>query len=200
MSNIITTSDLNSYMNKTLVSSVATSVVNAVNQWIETQTHRSFGETKQVTERYDWQPVTYLRHQDIVSVDQVTFGWPGDTTYTAPTDSYWSNQWGRLTLRTNMLNGFNFVQSRLYNDYMQVKYTYGVPTVPDDLKLAALGIAAGFYNWATNNQKDVVASQVGSYRLEYSGRVRSGATGPDPANSTSDANWQVIDSYRTQRM
>lgn len=200
MSKIITASDLNAYMNKTLADGVATPVVAAVNAWIESRTHRCFGETKQAVERYDWNPVTYLRHQDILSIDAVTFGWPGQTTYTAESNAYWSNSWGRLTLRTYLLGGFNFVQSEMYNDYMEVTYTYGAAETPDDLKLAALGIAAGFYNWATNNQKDIISSQVGSYRLEFSGRVRAGANGPDPANNTTDANWQVVDSYRMQRM
>jgi Group II intron, maturase-specific domain len=41
--------------------------------------------------------------------------------------------------------------------------------VPEDLKLAALGLAAGFYNWVTNGQKEVSSAQVGSYRLQYVG-------------------------------
>jgi hypothetical protein len=42
------------------------------------------------------------------------------------------------------------------------------------MKLAALGIAAGFYNWATSEQKEIVSAQVGSYRINYAGSAGSG--------------------------
>lgn len=196
MSTITTSADLQTYMNRTLVAGVASDVVNAVNDWVESETHRCWGETKQVTEKYSWDSVVWLRHCDLVSVDEVQLGWPGQTQGVVDPSAYFSDEFGRLTFYMYA----NPNMSRLYNDYLQIKYTYGVATAPNDLKLAALGIAAGFYNWATNNQKDIVASQVGSYRLEYAGRVRSGTNGPDPANNTNDANWRTISRYAMKRV
>jgi hypothetical protein len=66
--------------------------------------------------------------------------------------------------------------------------------VPEDLKLAALGIAAGFYNWASSEQKEIVSAQVGSYRVDYAGSARGG-----DQSTTSDANCAVISSYATKR-
>ena len=56
-----------------------------------------------------------------------------------------------------------------YSDWLEVTYSYGKDDVPADLKLAVLGIAAGFYNWAIGGQKEIVSTQVGSYRVEYAG-------------------------------
>jgi hypothetical protein len=79
-----------------------------------------------------------------------------------------------------------------FPEWLEVTYTYGVDEVPEDLKLAALAIAAGFYNWATNEQKEIVSAQVGSYRVSYGGSAQSGGT-------NNDANWAVIKSYATKR-
>lgn len=200
MSTIITSSDFTNYMaGRATDSNVVAAVVAAINSWVETQTHRCWGEAKQVTERYDFNPILYLRHQDVVSVDEVNLGYPGQEQVTIPPGSYWPNALGRLTIYWQALTQYN--PSTFNNDYMEITYTHGVEDVPDDLKLAALGIAAGFYNWATNGNKEVVASSVGSYRLEYIGAVRGAGNGTtNPSNNTADANWGVIASYRMQRL
>lgn len=207
MSNIISTSDLTSYMQgKATNTSLAQQVVDAVNTYVETRTHRCWGETKTVTdEQYAWNSVVWLRRTDIVSVDAVKLGWPGQTQSTVDPSAYYLNPLGRLTFYMYA----NPNMSRLYNDYLHISYTHGYHegfkddgtpnlVVPDDLQLAALGIAANFYNWAANGNKDVVSAALGSYRLEYSGAVRSSGQ-PNPATNTAEANWAVVDSYRLQR-
>jgi hypothetical protein len=208
MSSIITTTDLAGFMNQTLNSTQATDVVAAINEYVETETHRFWGGTKQVTETYDWKRVLWLRHMDVVSVDQIQVGFPNTTRTTLTTQSYWFNPYGRVTLFWNLLpasllGGIN-TTSMLLNDYMAVTYTYGVTTVPDDLKNAALGIAANFYNWATNGQKDIVAAQIGNYRLQFSGSVRGVGGGPDGnappvSNSTLQLLFNTVSKYKMQR-
>lgn len=199
MSSIISIDDLNDYMIKSLTPIVAQQVVDAVNAYIESKTNRSWGETAEAVERHDWKLVIYLRHQDVVDVSSIHMGYPGRLQSTLDANSYFVNQRGRLTFFSYGYGGGGLVGNPRYHDWLEITYTYGVLNVPDDLKLAALGVASGFYNWATNGQKDVVSSQVGSYRVEFSGAVRGGAT-PNPATSTADANWAVIDSYRTRHI
>lgn len=201
MSQVITIDDLQSYMvGKTLDPGLGQQVVDAMNGWVETRTGRVWGETKQVTERYDWTRNLWLRHQDVVTVDSITVGWPGKTQTTLDATGYFVNEFGRITLLWQFQNfGGNHTGSPLLNDYMGVTYTYGVTTVPDDLFLAVLGIAAGFYNFSINGQQNVVAASVGSYHLEYSGAIRGSGGIADAAKSTQDANWQIVDSYRLRR-
>lgn len=198
MSNIITTTELSAYMNKTLNSAIAGQVVAAVNKWIETRTHRTWGvpvaDLVDITERRDWARNIYLRNQDIVAVTSVKLGYPGGTQHTLTSDSYSWDEIGRISLFT----GSQILLSPLNGrDYVEVTYTHGVAEVPEDLKLAALGVAAGFYNYAVNNQGDVSSAQVGSYRLTY--RQQTDGT-KNPANNTNDFNWSIIDSYKLQRM
>ena len=199
MSQIITVDDLTSYKNTTLVAGVAQQVVDAMNSWVETRTHRCFGEQKTVTERYDWGRRIWLRQQDINTTSlTLKLGYPGQPQTTLQTTGYWVNIYGRVTLLWQQLAAS--APSMSFSDYLEATYTYGVETVPDDLTMAVLGIASTFYNYAVNNQQDVVAATVGSYHLQYSGSVRGVAGTADPAKSTADANWAIIDSYRRQRL
>lgn len=203
MSNIITLSDLAASMpTTTLNSPVATQVVAAVNQYIENRTNRCWGTTTTITERYDWAPRIWLHHQDVQSIGFIKLGYPGLTQSTLDSTSYLFNEYGRVTMYLMQPTQFN--PSAVNNDLVQIQYTYGQTNVPEDLILAALGIAANFYNWAINGNKDVVAASVGSYRLEFSGAVRGaggGANGDPPAStSTNQVNWNIIDSYRMQRV
>jgi hypothetical protein len=189
MSSIISTSDLNSFTQKSLNSAVASQVVAAVNAYIERVTHRCWGETKTVTQRYDYASRLWLRHQDIQEVESINFGSPGTTPTEIDSDAYYCNSVGRLSFST-------FPYGRRYAalpEWLEIEYTYGVEEVPDDLKLAALGIAAGFYNWATNGQKEVSEAQVGSYRLRYANASSGGS------DSTALSNFSVIASYATKR-
>jgi hypothetical protein len=193
MSQLITIDDLTAYSPDALDSGRAQQVVDAVNQFIETYTNRCWGETKSVTERYTWIGTVWLRHQDVVEVSAVTSGWPGQAQSTMAATGYYLNPLGRVTFWN-----VPFINSSRYRDYLAITYEYGQEDVPDDLKLAALAIALGFYNYVSNGGQDIVSTQVGSYRVEFSGAVR-GAGVPDPAKNTQDANWAVIDSYRQRR-
>lgn len=215
MSNIVTTISLQSYMpTVTLNATIAGQVCNAVNAYVDTYTKRVFGEKKQVTERYDMSYTFYLRHADIITIDSMTLGWPGtgQNSYSVQSTAYFFNVFGRVTLFAQFLPwDQQRTPSMTWRDYLSVQYTYGytgagyaqdgvTPLVPDDLSLASHGIAAGFYNWATNGNKDVVATSVGSYKLEFVGAVRGVGNGvPAPANNTSEANWAILDSYRLRR-
>jgi hypothetical protein len=195
MSDIITIDDLNSYMNKDLTAAVAQQVVDAVNAYIESKTGRCWGETKTATERYDGSRSIWLRHQDVISITSIKTGYPGQAQDTYDPAGYYVNSLGRLTFNSSP-SGFYAGRSSgaAYGDWLEATYVYGVAEVPEDLKLAALGIAAGFYNWATTEQKEIVSAQVGSYRVNYAGSSTSGTTG-----TTSDTNWAVINSYATKR-
>lgn len=198
MSQIISKNDLDNYMSPAVLDPViGQKVVDGINDWIENRTNRCWGEAKSITERYDWGKTLWLHKQDVQSITTIKAGWPGQTQTTLDPAGYFTNSYGRVTMFWNASLQPN--SSSLYNDLLEITYVYGVTAVPDDLIMAALGIAAGFYNFAVNGQRDVVASSVGSYRLEYAGAIRSAAGAPDPAKSTQDANWVIIDTYKQRR-
>jgi hypothetical protein len=191
MSQIITIDDFTSYLNKTVTSTIAQQVVDAVNAYVERVTGRCFGETKTVTERYDWNRGIWLRHQDVVEITGINTGYPGQVQDTYDPAGYYVNPLGRLTYYSSPWGPSMSPGSYpAYGNWLEVTYTYGVNEVPEDLKLAALGVPAGYYNWATSGQKEIVSAHVGSYRVDYAGSARSGG-----ASTTSDANWAVIKSY-----
>ena len=196
MSNIFTATDLNTFTGKTLTSSIANQVVLGVNQWIEQRTHRSWGATNTVTERYDWASVIWLRHPDVTAITSVKLGFPGQTQSTIDPTGYFNNSFGRLTMYWGQPHGI----SARHNDFMEIIYSYGVATVPDDLKLAALGIAAVIYNFAINDQQNVVAATVGSYHLQTIGSIRGTGNGiTNPAMNTAEHNFMIVDSYIMRR-
>lgn len=199
MSQILTIDDLNTYTKKTLDAGVAQLAVDGVNNWVETRTNRCWGETKTVVERHDWGKTLWLRHQDVTAISAIKTGWPGQSQATVDSTGYFFNSYGRVTLFWQRFGGL-LTQSALYADYVEVDYSYGVLSVPADLKLAAISIGVGFYNYAANGNQDVVAATVGSYHLQFSGSVRGVAGSADPAKSTADANWGIIDSYKQKRM
>jgi hypothetical protein len=172
-------------------------VTAAVNDWVEQYTHRSWGVIKSiVAERYDFKDTIWLRHPDVVSVDAVVIGYPGQSQETISPGNYFSNALGRVTLYW----GAHLPQSKWNNDLLSISYTYGVLTVPNDLKLAALGIAAVMYNFAINGQQNIVSSSVGSYHVQTIGAIRgAGGVKPNSAMNTAEANYAIIDSYVMRR-
>ncbi len=202
MSKIITSTEFSSYMKPTvIVDSLAQQIVSGVNGWVENYTNRCFGCTKTVTERYDWAPEIWLRHQDVSTEEAsmtIKLGYPHLQQSQLDNTSFFWNEWGRVTMYLQQPNEFN--PSAVNNDLVEITYTYGLVEVPDDLKLATLGIAGDFYNWAVNGQKDVVATSVGTYRLEFIGATRSQTPKTNPALVKAQANWNVIESYRMQRV
>lgn len=199
MSQVITIDDLQAYSPDTLDAGRAQIFVDAVNSWVQTRTNRCFGETTEVTERYDWgkNPI-WLRHQDVTGISLITIGYPGQEQTTLDSASYIVNSLGRVTLLG--LGRGRFHAFLYYNEYVEITYTYGVTAVPDDLKMAVLGIAAGFYSWATNGGRDVSAVSVGTYQIEYTNKRVNAGSAPDVATSTADLNFSMIDAYRQRRM
>lgn len=142
----------------------------------------------------------------------IKLGYPHLIKSTLDNTSFFWNRWGRVTMYLQNPGEFN--PSAVNNDLVEVTYSYGyvdqtlgtngyqedgvTSVVPDDLMMAALGIAAGYYNWATNGQKDIVAASVGTYKLQYIGSVR-GIAGPgvrpDIEENHDKQNWAIIDSY-----
>jgi hypothetical protein len=198
MSTIFTEAELAAYMGLTLKETAGGQVTAAVNGWIENHTGRVWGQVATVVERYDYKPKGFfLRQMDITGITQIKLGWPNqpaDPTVINPSSYYW-NEFGRVTMLSPFANTVNST-TRFFNDLVEVTYTHGVIPVPDDLKLAALGIAAVMYRFAINGQQNIVATSVGSYRVETIGAVRgTGSAGPNPAMNTAEANYMIVDSY-----
>ena len=181
---IITASELNTYTGQTLDTARAAQVVAAVESYIKDFTGRSFGATTTVTdELHDYAPVIFLRNLDVTDVTEVRLGQTGDS-QTTTTDFLWSDT-GRVILNESRV-GF-----RRTRDYIRVSYTHGVTTVPDDLKLAALSLAADYYNHADSNNQELTAEGIGSYRLSY-------ASGQNSAAGAS--HFDTIKRYRKARL
>jgi hypothetical protein len=186
MSSIITVADLGTYTGDTLDAGRAALVVDAVNDYIETVTGRSFGEIQSGTESHDYLPVIFLRHADVVTVTDVEYGSGSGTRTTLSPDDYFFNEVGRLVL--NQGRNFHF---DVHRDYLHVTYTYGSVSVPSDLKLAALSLASDYYTFAANGDSEISSEGVGSYRLQY-------AKGTNSATGTSHLG--AIARYRTARL
>lgn len=194
MSQIITLDDLTTYSTGTTIDpGLGQQVVDAVNAYIETYTGRCFGETKQAVERYDYQRVVWLNSMDMQSITSVTLGYPGQTQTTIDPQNYYMVKSGRLVFPGLYTPGYAAPQ-----DFAEITYTYGLIEAPDDLRLAALGIAQGFYNASQNGQQDVSEVQVGSYRVQYASHLRGSENGSK--HGANDNNWAVVDSYKRKNI
>lgn len=181
---MIDETSLGSYMGKDLSSDAkAAQVVAAINAWVNNYTGRSFGVNTVITdELQDYKPVIWLDHMDIVSIDELRIGSPyfGGNRQVIPAGNYVINPTGRLMINPSGIE----IYSRAYYDTMSIDYTYGVPVVPDDLLLAALGLAADFYNDDGASRGAITMAMVGTYRIQYNGKN----------NYTS-----IFESYRARR-
>jgi hypothetical protein len=192
MSSIITPAQLNNYLGKTLPDGVASLITDGVNQYIETKTSRVWGETKTIIERYNWGRTLWLRHQDVTEVTSIKVGWPGQTQTTLDQSGYFLNPLGRVTMfwqSTARPNG-----SPLYNDYIEVTYTYGKQDVPNDLVQAALALASHAYTKSTQGEQDVSLARTGSYEVRYQ-PPSDGSSKPAPGSPEA-----VVASYATRRL
>lgn len=184
---VITKAELETYMSgETLNSGQADLVVAAVDAYVENTTGRSFGGTKTVTDEvHDSGSVIFLRHMDVIEVLSVKHGRGSGSATTLNPESYFVNSYGRLVLGESRV-GFN-----AYRDYVKVSYKYGVTQVPADLKLAALSVAADFYNFAAGGNVSVTEVGIGSYRE----KVASGQ-----ADSTGAQHFGIINRYRMRNL
>lgn len=203
MTQIITTSDFTTYaIGKTLDAGLAAQIVAATNAYIEGETKRCWGETKTVTgEIHNFGEALWLWNMDVQSIVSIKLGWPSLPQTTMPTSGYFFNPNGRVTLFWGLMFAGGSVSSlrHLYNDYISVSYTYGQMTIPADLKDAALGVALNLYNWAANGGHEIVATSVGSYRVEMAGAVRGANTGPTPYKDAAEAHFMTIRRYAKPR-
>lgn len=201
MSQVITINDLQSYLGTTLDAQRASIIVDSVNDYIESETNRCWGETKTTTENYNFGKTLYLRHQDVIGIDQITVGWPGQTLSPIDPTGYYFNQFGRVTLFWATWSKVAGVQSALYNDYIHVTYQYGVAEVPADLKEAAIGVAVGLYNWAKAGGNEVATYSVGSYRVETIKAVRGTySSNPTPYDNAAEHHFLTIQKYKTRHI
>jgi hypothetical protein len=184
MSEVITTDDLQDYLGSGVVIDAARAqqVVDAVNASIERMTGRVWGATRTATEVYDYQPVLFLKQMDVISVSSVS---RNDTALQA--SSYKFRSTGRLILSS--YEG----RFRPHYDEISVTYTYGNIDVPEDLKLAALSLAADAYNYVDEDgsQGEVTEEQIGSLRYKY-------ASGQD--SSVGKSYFATIAGYRKARL
>ena len=194
MSTIITLEQLKS-VNPAVNDALGALVVAAVNEWIENTTSRCWGEQKSVTELYDASGVVWLRHMDVSAVSSVKIGYPNRTRTERASDSYsWSKD-GRLILSYSRSTA---LPPSIY-DQIEVAYTYGREDVPDDLVLAALGLAGGYYDYVQNGSREVTRAQVGSYTLQFAA-AGSASNGAGENGSSVSRDWQVIKAYAMRRV
>lgn len=182
MSAVLDITDLSTYTKKDLsTDSKAAQVVAAVNAWIFNYTGRVFGATAVVTnEVHDYKPVIWLDHQDVQSIQAIRIGYPNMNPQSIPAGNYFVNEYGRVMLN---MGGVDLPSKGNY-DLIGVDYTYGKANVPDDLKLAALGLAADFYNDTGSSAGAITMAMVGQFRLQFNGK---------------DNYTPIFDSYRTRR-
>lgn len=193
MSSIITLDDLTSYIgDDSIDAGNGQQAVDAVNDFIESQTGRSWGGSATVTERYRLSDRIFLRHRGVTAVASVKFGFPGQQQTTLNASTYFLGSTGQLRLaRPRVVS-----DSRL-DDYVEVTYTYGDETVPPALKQAALQLAARNYNYATNGQQDVKSASAGSYKVEFASGSSDGSTG---SLSVTDEAMKVVRYYSPRRV
>lgn len=197
MSQIINPYELNTFAQKSLDSGLAGQVVFAVNSYIERETGRCWGETRTVTERYDWRPTLWLRNMDVTAIASVALGYPGQAQTTLSASSYFFNETGRVTLSYGDPRG----PAARQRDYVSVTYTYGAARVPEDLNQAALAVALSMYNWALAGGHEVVETSVGSYKVKYAGAANGASgSGPTPYNNAAELHFLTIKGYAKQRV
>lgn len=182
---MIDETSLGNYLGKTLTNDPkAAQVVAAVNQWINTYTGRSFGTLVVVTdELQDYRPVVWTDHMDVVTIDKLQYGSPyfGGIRQVIPDGTYVFNPQGRVMINPMGRDEY----ARGYYDNVSIDYTYGVTAIPEDLRLAALALAADFYKSTSSSQGAITMAMVGNYKLMYKGEsVYKG----------------VLESYRARRM
>ena len=162
MSTIITLNDLEDYMGTELKTERANTIINGVNAWVEAYTGRVWGETKQFTETYDFEPVVFLSHIDIIAVESVKVF--GETL--SETEYKLNKQTGRLLLSKTAERKYK----RGDFDEVEVTYTCGNTDVPYDLKTAVLQLCADNYNRRDDSETANVASEsLGGYSVNYGG-------------------------------
>lgn len=198
----IVTAELLTDLNASLSIQLAGLVSDAVNAWIESATSRCWGETKETTELQNAAGVIWLDHMDVTEIEEIKVGYPNTDRTEVAFDQYSFSPLGRVILSY----GRQTALPPDTLDYVQIKYSYGVPEadIPGDLRLAAIGIASGYAQYIINNGREVSRAQVGSYVVTYGSAagdsgsgLRGGGSG---TGSTTSRDWQVINAYAMRRV
>jgi hypothetical protein len=144
--------------------------VDALVDYVYTQTGRYYGCTKTTTEIHDYAPVIFLENLDIASIAYVKHGYSPTHDFDDDTENlrtidpedYRWNSVGRVMLSASYCRQFS--PNRHDYDQIVVKYSYGVQIAPADLKLACLQfISDGF----RNIEGEVTSEALDSFRRSY---------------------------------
>ena len=167
--------------------------VEAVNRWIEGYTGRVFGDEKTFEVTLDYDPVVFLPHVDIVSIEYV------EVRGTKLKEFSWNSQ-GRIVLSTT---GTSFKGDRGDYDQVKVKYTtrYDDGEVPTDVLLAASQMIEDNLS-NKNGSKTISSASTGGYSVTYgsgTGNTSSGAqSGSGVGEQGSVA--MILNAYRLMRV
>ena len=167
--------------------------IEAVNRWIEGYTGRVFGDEKTFEVVLDYDPVVFLPHVDIVSIEYV------EVRGTKLKEFSWNSQ-GRIVLSTT---GTSFKGDRGDYDQVKVKYTtlYDDGEVPTDVLLAAYQMIEDNLN-NKNGSKTISSASTGGYSITYgsgTGNTSSGAqSGSGVGEQGSVA--MILNAYRLRRV
>lgn len=167
--------------------------VEAVNRWIEGYTGRVFGEPKTFEVVLDYDPVVFLPHVDIKSIEYV------EVRGERLKEFSWNSQ-GRIVLSTT---GTSFKGDRGDYDQVKVKYTtqYDDGEVPTDVLLAASQMIEDNLN-NKNGSKTISSASTGGYSVTYgsgTGNVSGGSqSGSGVGEQGSVA--MVLNAYRLRRV
>lgn len=167
--------------------------VEAVNRWIEGYTGRVFGDPKTFEAVLDYDPVVFLPHVDIKSIEYV------EVRGTKLKEFIWNSQ-GRIVLSTT---GTSFKGDRGDYDQVKVKYTtqYDDGEVPTDVLLAAAQMIEDNLS-NKNGSKTISGASTGGYSITYgsgTGNTSSGAqSGSGVGEQGSVA--MILNAYRLRRV
>lgn len=167
--------------------------VEAVNRWIEGYTGRVFGDEKTFEVTLDYDPVVFLPHVDIKSIEYV------EVRGTKLKEFSWNSQ-GRIVLSTT---GTSFKGDRGDYDQVKVKYTtqYDDGEVPTDVLLAAAQMIEDNLS-NKNGSKTISSASTGGYSITYgsgTGNTSSGAqSGSGVGEQGSVA--MILNAYRLRRV
>ncbi len=165
------------------------SLANRVSAYIERYTGRVFGRTVTVTDEVADYPNTgtlLLGNTDVTAVSSVKLN---DVVMDA--GAYKWNSAGEINLPAPGRWDLNWSSVPSGNNSIKVTYTYGVPSVPLDLELAALEIAAAVHA-RRKGQGQKVAERIGDYSVQYADAAKAISSMPDQLG--------ILDSYRFVRV
>lgn len=167
--------------------------IEAVNRWIEGYTGRVFGDEKTFEVVLDYDPVVFLPHVDITSIEYV------EVRGTKLKEFIWNSQ-GRIVLSTT---GTSFKGDRGDYDQVKVKYTtlYDDGEVPTDVLLAAYQMIEDNLN-NKNGSKTISSASTGGYSVTYGSGTGAGVNGSQSGSGVGEQGSvaMILNAYRLRRV